>query len=238
MTFIINFLLCGYFCLEFIKDENFSKTISPFFKQILLFLLSFYFIFGFFFVSKVLYFLFPIFFLLSFLWFLKNRKYKILYAHLHNLLHDLSSQMKLGLSFTSAWQKSIKDVEQTEVYKQLLDISEILQFERHFQHPNQSITNIVQELIAIKKSPQPLKKLNLLEQKVKIEQSFYRKANQVLFQLRIQSSVIAFLYLSLLIWTLIIYGTKYSTLMIISFVCFSLGLFWIFKTGRKMKWSL
>ena len=238
MFFIIIFLLSGYFCLEFLKDESFSKTIRPFFRQILFFSLSLYFILGFLFISESFYFLFPIFFLLSLLWFLQNHKNKSLLSHLHHLLRDLSSQMKLGLSFTSAWGKCIEDIEQKEIQRQLADISEILKFERHFQHPDQSITNLVQDLIAIKKSPQPLKKLNLLEQKVKIEQSFYRRANQILFQLRIQSSVITLLYIGLLTWTLVFYGSKHPVLISISFLCFSLGLFWIFNIGKKMKWSL
>ncbi len=238
MFFLIHFLLCSSFCLEFLKNKRFSKIISPFFKQILFFLLSFYFLCCFFFATKIFFFFFPIVFLLSFLWFLQNHNHKSLLSHLHNLLFRLSSQMKLGLSFMNAWQKSIKEIEQNVVYKQLVDISEVLQFERHFQHSNPYITNLVQDLIEVKKSPQPLRRLNLLVQKIKIEQSFYRKASQVLLQLRIQSIVIAFLYISLFIWSFMFYGTKYPYLMLLSFICFVFGLVWIFKAGRKMKWSL
>ena len=238
MIFTIHFLLCGYFCLEFLKDENISKMLSPFFKRFLSFGLIFYFLFIFFFLPKSFYTFGSLFFLIFLFWILKKQNHDALLFHLQNLLPLLSSQMKLGLSFMSSWQKSIEDVDQKEIYRQLLDITSVLQFEKRFQHAYLPVVNMVEDLIRIKKSAQPIKKLNLLEKKVKNEVAFYRSARQTLFQLRIQSIILSLLYFSLLIWTFAIYKTKYLHLMSLSFVFFSIGLFWIFKSGRKMKWSI
>jgi len=212
--------------------------LKPPFKYFLFVTWIGYFIFGFFFISQSVYFLFPILFLLALFLFLKKQAQVNLLQSIQSLLQKLSTQMKLGLSFMSAWHKSVQEIESKEIQNLLLEITKILQFEKQFQHSNPAITNIVQDLIRIKKHPQPLKKLSLLERKIKVEQSFYRKTQQVLFQLRIQSTVITVLYLGLLSWTFAIYRFKHFSLMFISFICFILGLVWIFKMGKKMKWSL
>lgn len=243
MFFVLHFLFCGYFCLEFLKDELISKIISPKFKKTLYFFLFLYFFFGFFLVSKkdlysFLYFILPCLSLLFFFIFLYKRKEMTLLRQIHLLLPHLLSQMKLGLSFMSAWEKVIKDVQNKELFAPLMEVSESLKFEKRFVHSHKELCYLVQDLAEIKKNPQPLKRLSHLKQKVDLQNFFERKSQQMLLQIRLQSTMIAFLYLGLLIWTIIRYGAYHSTLTFGSLFLFCLGLFFIFQIGRKLKWSL
>ena len=250
--FLLSFLLCWLFYMEFLKEMGRSGLVSPALQQILTVFLGLYFIFGFFLFSFSLFsfslarpfphsFIFlalPALFLLSFAFCLQKQKRQTLFERMRDLLIPVSAKMKLGSGFMDAWEKSAAEMDKRGIQEEILKISEALLFQKNFQHPDKRIEDILHHLSAVRSSPHPLKRLKHLEQKLKTEQAFYRKAGQVLLQLRIQSGVLSCLYFGLLIWTLIFYGSKYSALMLSSFFCFATGLFWILKTGRKMKWSL
>ena len=157
---------------------------------------------------------------------------------LYKILSPLISQMKLGFGFLDAWKRSVKDVENPLIARQLQEVSDILHFQKPFFHSRKEVKEFVNHLNQARYSSQPLKRLKQLHEKIKIEQVFHRKALRVLMQLRLQSSILSCLYLSVLVWTLLSSGLRHLNLLFSSFLLFSIGLFWIFKTGRRMKWSL
>ena len=234
---ILNFLLFLNLFFTFLKE------FPPFpWIKILLFVLPLYFALGFFLQLNPLFafgfFSAPLFLLcLSFLiW--ERRKEKVFLLTLHKILTPLMAQMKLGFGFLEAWERCLKNVENKTISCKLKEISEILRFQKAFSHPEKEVREFVSHLSQARNSPQPLKKLKQLREKIKIEQAFHRKASRVLLQLKLQSSILSVLYLSLLIWTMWSSGLRHLKLIFLSFFFFFLGLFWIFKTGRRMKWSL
>ena len=167
----------------------------------------------------------------------QNKDKRLLLA-LYKMLPLIISQMKLGLGFLDAYIKAIKDVKEKEIALKLQDILEALRFQKPFSYPHPEIRGLIQNLSEARNHPQPLRRLLQLKEKIKIEEAFFRKSARVLFQLKLQSAVLSFLYLCLLIWTIRSGGWERPRLILLSFFFFSLGLFWIFKTGRKIKWSL
>lgn len=224
------------------KNEIFPQFTSLFCKQILYILFILYFMIGFLLKSSVLlalfYFLCPCLFLLFCFYFLRNQKRKSLLSHIQYLLTPLSSQINMGSSFMTAWDKISKDPKNKKFKKELGQITNTFKFGSRLDHPDKDINLIVQDLVEIKNSPQPSKRLRHLKQKVKTEMVFQQKAGRVLFQLKMQSQLIAIFYLILLVWVSIYSGRKHLQLMLISFLFFSLGLILILSMGKKMKWSL
>ena len=158
--------------------------------------------------------------------------------NLYALLPTLMAQMKLGLGFMDAWSKSLQTIEDKVDPSFLRRVSESLRFQKDDSHPHPETRHFLSHLITARKSARPLKQIQHLQQKVQVKQFFHRKSRQVLFQLRLQSSVMALLYSGLVIWNLFHYGLKYISLILLSFLLFFSGLLWIFKTGKTLKWSL
>ena len=173
---------------------------------------------------------------LAFYW--RKRKERTFLENLYSLLPPLMAQMKLGLGFMDAWDKSLQTIETSASKMSLLKISEVLRFQKACSHPHPEIRHFLYHLMTARKSAQPLKHLKNLQQKVQVKLLFLRKSRQVLFQLRLQSGVMALLYGGLVFWNLFHYGLKYISLVLFSFLLFFSGLLWIFKTGKTLKWSL
>ena len=168
----------------------------------------------------------------------QKQKEKRVLQELYKFLPSLIAQMKLGFGFLDAYQRSLKNMENKELICKLQDILYTLRFQKHFSHPKKEIKEFVYHINQARLSPQPLKRLNQLHEKIKIEQLFHRKSSKILLQLKLQSGILSFLYFSLLLWTILFSGLKHLLLILLSFFFFFIGLVWIFKTGRKMKWSL
>lgn len=240
--FIFQTLFFGILCKNLIKEIFLLNLITLKGKKILEICCLFYFFlvilflknFHFSFIS----FLLPLIFLIFLLVFLKKQEEKNLLFQLFSMLIPLESQMKLGLSFINALQKEVKELKSEKIKSKIHKIIEILKFQNKFHHPDKEIKNFIKDLMTVHQSSSPLKKLQHLQRKVKIEQSFHTKSKRALLQIRIQSGILSLFYFGLLVWTFISYGSKYIYLILISFLFFCIGLFWIFKTGRKMKWSV
>lgn len=211
-------------------------------KRILEISFLFYFSLLFFYLKELpfplVFLLLPFLFLLFLFLVLKNKEEKQLLFQLYSLLLPLESNMKLGLSFINAWQKAVKDLDSERMRRKIQKLTEILQFQKSFCYPDKDVQHFIKDLMIICQSANPLKRLKNLQRKIRIEQTFYVKTRRALLQTRIQSGILTFFYLGLLIWTLTAYGRQYMSLVFISFLFFSVGLIWIFKTGRQMKWSV
>ena len=180
----------------------------------------------------------PVALLIFALFFLKKQMEQDILFELFDLPRSLESRMKQGLSFLSACQKSLQDIKSKKTQDHVKKIIESIQLGTPLRHPDPDIQNFVQDLALIHKSPSPMKRLKLLQRKINIEKIFRLKSKRALFQARIQSGILSLFYLGLLVWTLSVSKTRHIYLILISCVLFLIGLFWIFKIGRSMKWSV
>ncbi len=240
--FIFQTFFFGLLCKKLIKEIFLLDLIALNGKKFLEIFFLLYFLFVVFYLKdisfSIIFLLLPLIFLLFLFVFLKKQAEKDLLFQLSSLLLPLESQMKQGLGFINAWQKTIEGLKLEQIKSKLQKITEILKFQNEFYCSDKEIENFVQALMNIHRSSNPLKRLQHLQRKVKIEQAFHTKSKRALLQIRLQSVILSFFYLGLLAWTIISYKTKYMNLIFISFLLFCIGLFWIFKTGRTMKWSI
>lgn len=245
MNFIILcliFVLNGDFCRKFLKEMEKQCVMTPIFRHILTFFLIWYFLFGLFLQNNlplvVFFYTLPTGLFMSLIFYWQKRKERKFLENLYSLLPPLIAQMKLGLGFMDAWNKSLQTFEDPADKAPLLKISETLRFQKAGHHPHPEIRHFLSHLITARKSAQALKQIKNLHQKAQVKLLFLRKSRQILFQLRLQSGVMALLYGGLVFWNLFHYGFKYISLIILSFLLFFSGLLWIFKTGKTLKWSL
>lgn len=241
MRFLIitlNFFLFWNLSFHLLKELSpapYLKIFSP--------LLLFYFLIGLFLQIKAplwifIFYSIPVFLLSAAIFINQKQQEQKFLLELYKFLPPLIAQMKLGLGFLDAYQQSLKNMENQELIRKLQDILYTLRFQKRFSHPKKEITEFVHHINQARRSSQPLKRLKQLHEKIKIEQLFHRKSSKVLMQLKLQSGILSFLYFSLLLWTVFFSGLKHFHLILLSFFFFFIGLVWIFKTGRKMKWSL
>ena len=245
MNFIILCLICvlNYdFCRKFLKEMEDRRLITQDLRHILIFFLILYFFSGLIFQKHLplaaFFYILPIGIFLGFIFYQQKKRERILLKNLYSLLPTLIAQMKLGLGFMDAWDKSLQTIERKTDQAFLLKISESLRFQKTYSHPHSEIKHFLSHLMTARKSTQALKQVRNLQQKIQVKQLFLRKTRQVLFQLRLQSVVMAVLYSGLVIWNLLHYGLSYISLILLSFLLFFSGLLWIFKTGKTLKWSL
>ena len=175
---------------------------------------------------------------LSALLFVKRRKERNLIPCLERLLAALPAKMRLGFGFTDAFRQCLADMEDKKAAGKLQEILDSLRFNKACVHPDRNVREFVSCLNQARLSGSPLKRLRRLQEKVKTERLFQRKASRALMQLRLQSVLLTVIYSALLIWTLSLSGLKHLNLIFLSFFFFLAGLIWIFRAGRKMKWSL
>ena len=240
--FILQVFFFGLLCRKLLKEFFLLDLISLKGRRGLEFLFLIYFLFLIFYLKNIrfsfLFCLLPLILILLLLGLLKKQEEKNLFFQLSSLLLPLESQMKLGLSFINAWQKGLEDLKSEKIRNKIQKITEILKFQNGFYCSDKKIENFVKDLMHIHQSSNPLKRLQHLQRKVRIEHSFQLKSRRALFQIRIQSGFLSLFYLGLLAWTSLSYGSQYIHLILISLLFFCIGLFWIFKTGKKMKWSV
>ena len=242
IIFLLFFLLCLDFSLKYSKEIKQNQLLEKRANKLLKIFLILYFFCGILLRKHPFYFipfyLLPIFALQVVFTLLKKQKDKNLLNKLHSLLTPAMGHMKLGLGFMDAWQKSLEILKNKPEYLELLKISEILRFQKSYQHKQPEIQNFIFHLLEIRKHPQAIKKLRHLKSKMQIELNFIKKSKQALFQIRLQSLSMSLFYTGILIWNFACYGFQHIFLTLSSCFFFILGLIWIFKTGERLKWSL
>ena len=238
--FILQVLFFAWLSLSLIKEMFLLHLISSKLKKGLEFLLLFYFTFVIFYLNfSIIFLLIPCFSMLFLFFFLKKLEEKKLLFQLCSLIPILESGMRSGLSFLNAWQKALKEIKLKKIKNKLQDFTQVFQYQKEFRYPaDKKVELFIKDLALIYQSSNPLKRLEYLKRKVKIELAFQVKSQRALLQVRIQSGILCFFYVGLLIWTTTAYGQKYTSLILSSLFLFIIGLIWILKTGRKMKWSV
>ena len=241
--FIVTIFFCSWLSLSLIKELFCLNLISIKAKRGLEISLLFYFLFVTFYIKPssfpAIFILFPCSFILFLFFFLKRQEEKNLLFQLCALILPLESGMKSGLSFINAWQKSLKEIKLKKIKDKLQNFTQVFQYQKEFHYPeDKQVELFIKELILIYQSSNPLKRLQHLRRKVKIELAFRVKSQRALLQVRIQSGILCCFYIGLLAWTITAHGQRYISLILSSLLLFTIGLIWILKTGRQMKWSV
>ena len=241
--FILQVLFFTWLSLSLIKEMFSFNLISIKAKRSCEILLSVYFLFISIFVKQssifIVFCFFPPIFIFFLFIFLKKQEEKNLLLQVISLIPYLESGMKSGLSFLNAWQKAITEVKLKKIQDKMKDLTQFFQYQKEFRYPaEKKVELFIKDLILIHLSANPLKRLKYLRRKIKIELAFRVKSQRALLQVRIQSGILCFFYMSLLAWTILAPGQKYLSLIFISLFLFTIGLIWILKAGRKMKWSI
>ena len=239
MLFLFLSVFCFWLSLSLIKEFYLLGFIALKIKRFIEMILILYFLITILFFKSCFLLMFPCLFLVSCLLFLKYKKEKQLFEQLCTLLIPLESAMKSGRSFLNAWEKTLKESSPKAQKKKLEEWTEILKFQSRFNYPeNKNIERLMTELLSIKQSSQPLKRISHLRRKLRVEMIFKTKAKRALMQIKAQSFILCVFYLGLLINTLVVYKQKNLSLILSSLILFTIGLIWIFSSGRTIKWSI
>lgn len=241
--FFLQVLFIAWLSLSLIKEMFFFHLISKKIKQSLEILIVFYFLFMISYTNQsvfsIILFLSPFCFIIFLCVFLKKQEEKKLFFQLCSLILPLESGMQSGLSFLNAWQKSLEGIKSKQIKDKLTSFTQVFQYQKEFHYSEDKQVNLfIKDLILIYQSSNPLKRLQHLRRKVKVEMAFRIKTQRALLQVRIQTGILCCFYIGLLVWTLTAHGQKYTSLILSSLFLFIIGLIWILKTGRKMKWSV
>ena len=239
MIFFLLLILCSWLSLSLIKELFLLEFISLNTKRAVEIGMAVYFLGVFFFLKQLSLFILPCIFILCIVFFLKQQEEKQLFNQLCSLLIPLESTMKSGMSFLNAWDKTLQEVSSNKQRDKLQEFTEVLKFQDSFSYPeNKKIERFINELLSIKQSLQPLKRIYHLQRKIRVEMVFRIKSQRALAQIRVQSFILCLFYTGLLINTFIVYKQKNLFLIFSSLILFIIGLVWILKSGRRMKWSV
>ncbi len=181
----------------------------------------------------------PIFTYILIEWFLIYKKSHLFRNHFLEILDSVIARMKMGNSFREALNLSIDSIKTPylkDIFKELQDrmiYSQKLQTdipkEIHFAF--QTFRQADQDL-------QPISRLHYIRQALKVEIGFQQKAQKALLQVHLQSFIMIGLYLALLLFSILYYGTQFLSIILISSLLFLIGTLIIFLLGKKIKWSL
>lgn len=242
MLFTILISIVGQIILNriILKNFNFSPSkskIAIHLSLILVLICSFY-------IKKAYLTWFIIgFFQITLIFFLKFEEKQFMRSLNHEfipILDRLIISMSTGKSFKQSFLESIKTVK-PEFHQIIIQTyNKLNEMQLSYVRPQSSIENFIQELIFIEKNQSKcLEKAKTYRRKLQIIKNFRRKSGQVRVQSQVQSLVMLFLYLGLLMYIQFEFGiSKHLSLVMISIVFFTVGLFGVLNIGRRMKWKV
>jgi hypothetical protein len=156
-------------------------------------------------------------------------------------LSVLAMKMKSGRSFRHALGEVCIESD-SKVRAKLSEITNAVVFSQQLKrsHRNPFIDEVVEELSRIDQNPHSsLKRLAVFRQKLRIEEDFRRRSGQVLARTRAQSVVMSILYVAMFIFMTIQFGWgSNAPTLLLSALLFTIGTFWIYFGGRKIRWKV
>ncbi len=174
---------------------------------------------------------------------------RILQAQRVQKFHDdivpILDEVHLLMSIGRSYRESLETASQRGSHYSRVILFEFLRVLRYSQAMalsqfEQSIQNLLSDLLKIDRTEgKKLEHLKSLRYKLGIESYFRHRSRQVTAQTRIQAAVMTILYVALLIFVVLNFGF-FHILKFLSFsICFfAVGLIWIQKSGRKIKWKV
>lgn len=158
-----------------------------------------------------------------------------------NYLDRMLARIRTGKTLRTAL-KMLEEEEEGFFRAKLAQIRSYVVFLQHTEMKNQRgvLVEIVHELRAIdQQQHQSLTRLKNLRRKLSVEFEFRRRSGQVLYQIRLQAWILTGLYLALLVFVLIRDGTNLDLeWVVLSLFLFGMGLIWLSRMGRGVKWKV
>ncbi|HVK62748.1 MAG TPA: hypothetical protein VM432_14420 [Bdellovibrionales bacterium] len=158
-----------------------------------------------------------------------------------DILSFVILKMKSGHSFRVSFSEVIKECD--EKHRSIL--SEIASVVAFSQQENRRrfdpfITEMVDELTAIDRQPHAAaRRLEILRERLKVENEFRRRSGQVLSRIRAQSLVMTFLFIAVLMFMSLKFGFRdNANVIFIAGFLFACGGIWMWLGGRNMKWKV
>jgi hypothetical protein len=158
-----------------------------------------------------------------------------------DVLTIVSLKMKTGRSFRRALSEVTAESE-PRIRAKLSEIGSVVVFSQQNTvfSSDPFISSFVSELILIDRQPHAAtRRLAVFREKIRIEDDFRRKSGQVLARIRAQSYVMTGLYVALAAFMAWKFGWRTNIrLYFISASLFVIGLVWMWRGGRNLKWKV
>lgn len=148
--------------------------------------------------------------------------------------------LQTGKSFRSSLHAAI-EIQSGWIHHQLMELYETMRLSKNVIAPKSALLKDFQtELIEIDRSQvRCVEQVRALRRHLKMQEDFRRRSGQVTQQIKIQAIIVTALYLGLLSFVILQFGfLRHQFLIFLSLTIFILGLFWIFLTGRSLKWKV
>ena len=155
-------------------------------------------------------------------------------------INSLISRIKTGSGFRSAFKMAILCLPQAHFQNHFMEILESIIFSKSFRKEFQ-FSPMQQMLLELQRADQSVRCLDYLENlrhQIRVRSQFRKKIRATLFQFRIQSFILFILYFCLFIFVLLRHGLQYPKLLFSSVCLFTIGLFFLFQCGRRIKWTI
>lgn len=150
-------------------------------------------------------------------------------------------KMKSGKSFRQSFAEVIGEMQSSHAQRmrEIFDIVVFTQQDKGVLH-GRFLTMIVRELQFADQNPHSaITRLQTLRQRIKIEENFRRRSGQALKQVRAQSILMSGLFLAVVCFVVSNFGfTRHQHLILVAVTLFSVGLFWIHRGGKKLRWKV
>ena len=180
---------------------------------------------------------FPAFFLPYFFYFRWKDQF---YVQCEFFINTVIAQMKTGSGFRQAFKSAGFCLPNSSFQNHFIEILESIALLKNFRKEFQfsPIQQILEELRQADKSPRSLDHLENLRHQMRVRSHFIRKMKSALLQFRVQSFVLCLLYVLLFIFVLHRHGLEHPKILFLSLCLFVLGLFFLVRCGRRIKWNI
>ena len=159
--------------------------------------------------------------------------------HLIVLLRYTGLMMQSGLSFRDALKSGLSYY-QGPMHALFSEIFRSISFSQENFCEDPFTLEIIRDLKEIDQLPMnPLEHIHLLCHRLELTRKFEEKSNKVLYQIRVQSALMTFLFVGLMIYVLSSFPLKEVIFLVtIASFLFLSGLLWVFLDGRRARWNL
>ena len=155
-------------------------------------------------------------------------------------INALISRIKTGAGFRSAFKTAIICLPHRHFQNHFTEILESIIFSKNFRKEF-LFSPMRQILLELKQADQSVRCLDYLENlrhQIRVRSQFRKKIKSVLLQFRIQSLILCLLYICLFIFVLFRHGLQYPKLLFSSICLFTIGTFFLYQCGRRIKWTI
>lgn len=155
------------------------------------------------------------------------------------MLSSLVLKIRAGHSFRPALQSASQNLSEFSKIKvvKMLDALSFAEKSANFDEQTRQMMTFFRKMD--QDSHQNLSRLIQLREKLKVEDEFYQKSARILHQLHAQAVIMTILYIALMVFVILRFGwSENAKVITISTFSFSLGLYFVFRQGRRFKWKV